>query len=100
MNKFLQADQERPGSYYASLAKLYSSQAANKAATNAVQIFGGAGFNTEYSLTTNYSLSCYFRYPAEKLMRDAKIFEIYEGTSQVCAFVLPTIDTGCCFYPV
>ena len=37
--------------------------------TNAVQVFGGAGFNTEY--------------PVEKLMRDAKIYQIYEGTSQI-----------------
>ena len=34
-----------------------------------LQIFGGAGFNTEY--------------PVEKLMRDAKIYQIYEGTSQI-----------------
>eukprot|EP00967_Tisochrysis_lutea_P052847 scaffold65525_cov28-Tisochrysis_lutea.AAC.2 len=38
-------------------------------AADAVQIFGGNGFNTEY--------------PVEKLMRDAKIYQIYEGTSQI-----------------
>ncbi|EPB72001.1 hypothetical protein ANCCEY_08898, partial [Ancylostoma ceylanicum] len=65
----LQVDQKRPGSYYASIAKLFASDSANLAATNAVQVFGGAGFNTEY--------------PVEKLLRDAKIFQIYEGTSQV-----------------
>jgi acyl-CoA dehydrogenase len=37
--------------------------------SDAVQIFGGAGFNTEY--------------PVEKLFRDAKIYQIYEGTSQI-----------------
>ncbi len=42
---------------------------ANKCASDAVQIFGGNGFNTEY--------------PVEKLMRDAKIYQIYEGTSQI-----------------
>uniref|UniRef100_A0A8R1E3B6 Medium-chain specific acyl-CoA dehydrogenase, mitochondrial n=2 Tax=Caenorhabditis japonica TaxID=281687 RepID=A0A8R1E3B6_CAEJA len=69
-----EADAGRPGSYYASLAKLFASDAVNSAATNAVQVFGGAGFNTEY--------------PAEKLMRDAKIFQIYEGTSQVQRMVV------------
>ena len=38
-------------------------------AIDAVQVFGGYGFNTEY--------------PVEKLMRDAKIYQIYEGTSQI-----------------
>lgn len=70
----LQVDAGRPGSYYASIAKLFASDAANLAATNAVQVFGGAGFNTEY--------------PAEKLMRDAKIFQIYEGTSQIQRMVI------------
>ncbi|GMT32175.1 hypothetical protein PFISCL1PPCAC_23472, partial [Pristionchus fissidentatus] len=64
----------RPGSYYASIAKAFASDMANLAATNCVQVFGGAGFNTEY--------------PAEKLMRDAKIFQIYEGTSQVQRMVI------------
>ncbi|CAI5455082.1 unnamed protein product [Caenorhabditis angaria] len=69
-----EVDAGRPGSYYASIAKLFASEAANQAATNAVQVFGGAGFNTEY--------------PAEKLMRDAKIFQIYEGTSQIQRMVI------------
>ncbi|CAB3400632.1 unnamed protein product [Caenorhabditis bovis] len=69
-----EVDIGRPGSYYASIAKLFAADAANSAATNAVQVFGGAGFNTEY--------------PAEKLMRDAKIFQIYEGTSQVQRMVI------------
>lgn len=53
----------------ASVAKCHASEVANKAASDAVQIFGGNGFNTEY--------------PVEKLMRDAKIYQIYEGTSQI-----------------
>lgn len=53
----------------ASVAKCHASEIANKAATDAVQVFGGNGFNTEY--------------PVEKLMRDAKIYQIYEGTSQI-----------------
>ena len=40
-----------------------------KAATDAVQVFGGYGFMKEY--------------PVEKLMRDCKVFQIYEGTSQI-----------------
>ncbi|CAI4233075.1 unnamed protein product [Auanema sp. JU1783] len=69
-----ESEQARPGSYYASLAKLFASETTNLAATNCVQVFGGAGFNTEY--------------PAEKLMRDAKIFQIYEGTSQIQRMVI------------
>lgn len=44
------------------MAKALAADVANKAATDAVQIFGGNGFNTEY--------------PVEKLMRDAKIFQV------------------------
>ncbi|KAJ1676653.1 hypothetical protein EV182_007747, partial [Spiromyces aspiralis] len=46
-----------------------ASETANKCAKDAVQIFGGVGFNSKY--------------PVEKLYRDAKIFEIYEGTRQI-----------------
>ena len=55
--------------YMASIAKCLAGDVANKCATDAVQIFGGNGFNTEY--------------PVEKLMRDAKIYQIYEGTAQI-----------------
>lgn len=61
-------------SYYSSIAKCYSADMANKVASDAVQIFGGSGFNSEY--------------PVEKLMRDAKIFQIYEGTSQIQRIVI------------
>ncbi|XP_022917447.2 medium-chain specific acyl-CoA dehydrogenase, mitochondrial [Onthophagus taurus] len=53
----------------ASIAKCYAADVANKCATDAVQVFGGNGFNSEY--------------PVEKLMRDAKIYQIYEGTAQI-----------------
>ena len=43
-------------------------------ATDAVQVFGGNGFNTEY--------------PVEKLMRDAKIYQIYEGTAQIQRIII------------
>ncbi|XP_077986361.1 medium-chain specific acyl-CoA dehydrogenase, mitochondrial-like isoform X2 [Glandiceps talaboti] len=65
----LQTDQGERNTYFASIAKAMASDVANKAASDAVQIFGGCGFNSEY--------------PVEKLMRDAKIFQIYEGTSQI-----------------
>lgn len=61
-------------SYNASIAKCYSSEVANRIASDAVQIFGGYGFNTEY--------------PVEKLMRDAKIYQIYEGTSQIQRLII------------
>jgi acyl-CoA dehydrogenase len=52
-----------------SFGKAYAADAAMKIATDAVQVFGGYGYMGEY--------------PVEKLMRDAKIFQIYEGTSQI-----------------
>ena len=57
-----QADQGIRNTYLASIAKCLAGDVANKAATDAVQIFGGNGFNTEY--------------PVEKLMRDAKIYQV------------------------
>ena len=62
-------DEGQRNTYYASIAKALAADVANKAAADAVQIFGGNGFNSEY--------------PVEKLMRDAKIFQIYEGTAQI-----------------
>uniref|UniRef100_A0A915AAY2 Medium-chain specific acyl-CoA dehydrogenase, mitochondrial n=1 Tax=Parascaris univalens TaxID=6257 RepID=A0A915AAY2_PARUN len=58
-----------PRGYYSSMAKCFAADAANIAASNAVQILGGNGYNSEY--------------PVEKLMRDAKLFQIYEGTCQI-----------------
>ncbi|XP_015598254.1 probable medium-chain specific acyl-CoA dehydrogenase, mitochondrial [Cephus cinctus] len=68
------SDAGKPCSQTASAAKCYASDVANKCASDAVQIFGGAGFNSEY--------------PVEKLMRDAKIFQIYEGTSEIQKLVI------------
>jgi butyryl-CoA dehydrogenase len=56
------------------MAKLMASEVANKVAKNAVQIFGGNGYVTEY--------------PAERHYRDAKITEIYEGTSEIQRVVI------------
>jgi len=64
-----QTDNGQRNTYFASIAKAFAGDVANKAAADAVQIFGGNGFNSEY--------------PVEKLMRDAKIFQIYEGTAQI-----------------
>lgn len=92
MRSAWEIDQGRRNTYYASIAKALAGDVANKCAADAVQvgikrnmlcvvicvamflvflcqIFGGNGFNSEY--------------PVEKLMRDAKIFQIYEGTAQI-----------------
>ena len=62
--------------YYASIAKCLAGDVANKAATDAVQIFGGNGFNTEY--------------PVEKLMRDAKIYQVINSLF-FHFFLIPTL---------
>ncbi|VVC86209.1 unnamed protein product [Leptidea sinapis] len=67
-------DHGQKNTLVASIAKCYASEIANKAASDAVQVFGGNGFNTEY--------------PVEKLMRDAKIYQIYEGTSQIQRLII------------
>jgi acyl-CoA dehydrogenase len=53
----------------AAFAKAYAADTCMKITTDAVQVFGGYGYMSEY--------------PVEKLMRDAKIYQIYEGTSQI-----------------
>ncbi|XP_046734520.1 probable medium-chain specific acyl-CoA dehydrogenase, mitochondrial isoform X2 [Diprion similis] len=67
-------DNGQRNTFLASIAKCYAADVANKCATDAVQIFGGCGFNTEY--------------PVEKLMRDAKIYQIYEGTAQIQRMII------------
>jgi len=69
-----QADNKIRNTYLASIAKCLAGDVCNKAATDAVQIFGGNGFNTDY--------------PVEKLMRDAKIYQIYEGTAQIQRIII------------
>jgi alkylation response protein AidB-like acyl-CoA dehydrogenase len=56
------------------MAKLFASETAMKVTTQAVQIFGGYGYSREF--------------PVERMMRDAKITEIYEGTSEVQRLVI------------
>lgn len=65
----LKIDQKERNTLEAAFAKRFAADLAMKTCTDAVQVFGGNGFNSEY--------------PVEKLMRDAKIFQIYEGTSQI-----------------
>ena len=67
-------DQGRRATLYSSFAKRFSADTAMKVATDAVQVFGGYGYSKEY--------------PVEKLMRDAKLFQIYEGTSQIQRLVI------------
>ncbi|XP_035206754.1 medium-chain specific acyl-CoA dehydrogenase, mitochondrial-like [Stegodyphus dumicola] len=69
-----QTDNGERNTYFASIAKALAADVANKCATDAVQIFGGNGFNSEY--------------PVEKLMRDAKIYQIYEGTAQIQRIII------------
>jgi butyryl-CoA dehydrogenase len=62
------APKERP-TIYSAMSKLFASEIAMKVTTDAVQVFGGSGYMKDY--------------PIEKYMRDAKITQIYEGTSQI-----------------
>ena len=63
-----------PYSMDAAMAKLFASEAASDVTRRAVQLFGGYGYTREY--------------PVERMMRDAKITEIYEGTSEVQKMVI------------
>ncbi|HVZ85458.1 MAG TPA: acyl-CoA dehydrogenase [Polyangia bacterium] len=67
-------DQGVPYSTDAAMAKLFASEVANRAAKEAVQIFGGYGYLRDF--------------PAERHFRDAKITEIYEGTSEIQRLVI------------
>jgi len=69
-----QVDNNERCTLHAAIAKLYASDIAMEVTTDAVQIFGGYGYMREY--------------PVEKLMRDAKLLQIYEGTNQVQRMVI------------
>lgn len=64
----------------ASRAKLFASEAAVRAANNAVQVFGGYGYIDEY--------------PVGKLLRDARVMTLYEGTSQIQKLIIGRALTG------
>jgi acyl-CoA dehydrogenase len=67
-------DQGERATLQSSFAKRFAADTAMKVTTDAVQVFGGYGYIKEY--------------PVEKLMRDAKLFQIYEGTSQIQRLVI------------
>ena len=65
---------KRPYSGEAAIAKLYASEMSSRATNAAVQVFGGYGYINDY--------------PVERLLRDAKITELYEGTSEIQRLVI------------
>ena len=64
----------------ASKAKYFASEAAVRAANNAIQVFGGYGYVDEY--------------PVAKFLRDARVMTLYEGTSQVQKLLIGRAETG------
>ena len=73
-------DQGMPMNKEASIAKLLAADMAMDVTTDAVQILGGAGYMKDE--------------PVEKWMRDAKIFQIWEGTSQIQRLVISREEIG------
>jgi len=73
-NTALQKDLNLPAGKESAMAKLYAAEVAMDVTTKAVQLHGGYGYTKDY--------------PVERMMRDAKITEIYEGTSQVQKMVI------------
>jgi len=67
-------DEGQRASKFSSFAKCFATDTAMQVTTDAVQIFGGNGYTKEY--------------PVEKLMRDAKLMQIYEGTNQIQRLVI------------
>jgi alkylation response protein AidB-like acyl-CoA dehydrogenase len=73
-------DRGEPFGTAASKAKLFASEAAVRAAGNAIQVYGGAGYVDEH--------------PAEKYLRDARVMTLYEGTSQIQKLLIGRAETG------
>ncbi|WEH19150.1 acyl-CoA dehydrogenase family protein [Streptomyces sp. VNUA24] len=73
-------DRGQPFATEASKAKLFASEAAVRAANNALQVFGGYGYIDEY--------------PVGKLLRDARVMTLYEGTSQIQRLLIGRALTG------
>ena len=71
-------ERKMPYAQEAAMAKLFASEVAMEVTTKAVQLFGGYGYTREY--------------PVERMMRDAKITEIYEGTSEVQRMVIASME--------
>lgn len=73
-------DRGRPFAVESSKAKLFASETAVRAANNALQVFGGYGYIDEY--------------PVGKLLRDARVMTLYEGTSQIQKLLIGRALTG------
>ncbi|HEU4599529.1 MAG TPA: acyl-CoA dehydrogenase family protein, partial [Solirubrobacterales bacterium] len=73
---------ERPADLgkWTSMAKLFASDNAMKATVEAIQVLGGYGYVNEY--------------PVERMMRDAKITQIYEGTNEIQRVVIARAMSG------
>ena len=67
-------DHGQSNTLVSSYAKCFAADTAMKVTTDAVQVYGGYGYIKDY--------------PVEKLMRDAKIIQVYEGTSQIQRLVI------------
>ena len=68
------ADKGQPNGVHAARAKCFAADTCMQVTTDAVQVFGGYGYMKEY--------------PVEKLMRDAKVLQLYEGTSQIQRLII------------
>ena len=68
------ADQGMKPAKQSAIAKAFAGDIAMEVTTDAVQVFGGNGYSREY--------------PVEKLMRDAKLLQIYEGTQEIQRLVI------------
>ncbi|GAB3048021.1 acyl-CoA dehydrogenase [Virgibacillus ainsalahensis] len=73
-NVAMMVEREIPCGKEASMAKMYASKTAMRAAIEAVQVYGGYGYTQDY--------------PVERLFRDAKVTEIYEGTNEIQHMVI------------
>jgi alkylation response protein AidB-like acyl-CoA dehydrogenase len=73
-NAAILTDQDKEVGTYSAMAKYYATDAAMEVATDAVQVMGGEGYSKDFIV--------------EKIMRDAKLSQIYEGTNQVQRFVI------------
>ena len=70
----------RPNTRETSIAKLYASEIAQRAADNAIQVHGGYGFSDEF--------------PVERYWRDARVNRLYEGTTQIQKLIIGRFATG------
>jgi alkylation response protein AidB-like acyl-CoA dehydrogenase len=73
-------DQGKSCSRESAMAKCFATDVAMRVTTEAVQIFGGYGYMREY--------------PVEKLMRDAKLLQIYEGTNEIQRLIIANETIG------